>query len=381
MNHYLLTPGPVASPTEVLRAQSKPLIGHRGARFSELFLNIENKLKTLLDTDQPIVVIPSSGTGALECLTTNFITAKTHVLSVSCGVFGDRFRKIAALTGATIVPVDVPMGEGVSPALVAEAVAAHPECTVLLLTQNETSTAVVNPIDQIIAALPETNRPLVLVDGVSSVGAMPCFPQKWGVDGLAFASQKGLLTPPGLGLVWLSPKGWNAIKDIPCPSYYFDLKIQLKELDSPAPANPYTPPVSLFYALDEALDEILADGLDTWFAARKRYARAFAAGLESLGFDMLVQKADDRSPGVTAVKLKNAPIKEVSKQLAAMGLEVAGGQGKLKGEIIRIAHYNDFRWPELCLVLGSLYAAMGEARPANGDFIAQAWKTWNEGTK
>ena len=220
-----------------------------------------------------------------------------------------------------------------------------------------------------------------MVDGVSSVGAMPCFPQKWGVDGLAFASQKGLLTPPGLGLVWLSPKGWNAIKDIPCPSYYFDLKIQLKELDSPAPANPYTPPVSLFYALDEALDEILADGLEAWFAARKRYARAFAAGLESLGFDMLVQKADDRSPGVTAVKLKNAPIKEVSKQLAAMGLEVAGGQGKLKGEIIRIAHYNDFRWPELSLVLGSLYAAMGDARPANGDFIAQAWKTWNEGTK
>ena len=378
MNHYLLTPGPVASSEKVLRAQSKQLIGHRGGKFAELFKSIEDKLKLLLKTDQQIVILPSSGTGALECLAVNFISPSTHILSVSCGVFGNRFREIAGRCGGQIVSVDVPMGEAVTPALVAESIEKHPECTILLLTQNETSTAVCNPIKDIIAAIPSEKRPLIFVDGVSSVGAMPCYPQEWGVDGVAFASQKGLLTPPGLGMVWLSAKARAILEKSCCPSYYFDLKLHYKELEKEAPFNPYTPPVSLFYALDVALGEISQLGVDNWFSARRRFANAFSAGLETMGYELLVKEVAVRSAGVTAIRLPGCSVKDVNSKLTKMGIQVAGGQGKLKGEILRVAHYNDMGWPELCLILGALYAAMSEKQAEAGNFIEAAWHAWEK---
>jgi aspartate aminotransferase-like enzyme len=292
---------------------------------------------------------------------------------VSCGVFGDRFREITALTGANIVNVDVPLGEGVKPDVVAAAVKANPDASVLLLTQNETSTGVFNHIGEITAALPKDNKPLVLVDAVSSVGAMPCFPAEWGIDGLATASQKGLLTPPGLGLAWLSERGWEAVSRRKCASYYFDLPRQKRDLLKEAPENPYTPPVSLYFALDAALGEILDDG---WFALRARAARSLAAGIEALGFELLVKDAKFRSPGVTAFSHPSGATQDIAKALKAMGIEPAGGQGKLKGKIIRMSHYHDVRWPEISLALGGLYAALGDARKSAGDFMRIAFEAW-----
>lgn len=380
MNQYLFTPGPVAVTAEVSLSQARPLIGHRGKTFSELFTRIEEKLSRLLKSEGRTVIFPAAGTGGLECLAANFIRPGTEVLSISCGVFGDRFREIAALYGANVTSVDVPLGEGVTPALAADAMEANPKCAVLLLTQNETSTGVVNPIREIAAALPREKRPLVLVDGVSSTGAMPCYPQEWGVDGLATASQKGLLTPPGLALVWLSDRGWEAAARSRCPSYYFDLVSQRKVLYKDTPENPYTPPVSLYYALETALDAILSeDGPEGWFARRARAARAFAAGLETLGCELLVKDPKFRSPGVTAFSPPGGDAPAVSKALRAMGVEPAGGQANLKGKIIRMAHYGDFNWPEISLALGSLYAAMGDARKGAGDFMARACDVWMEG--
>lgn len=380
MKQYLFTPGPVAVTAEVSLSQAKPLIGHRGKAFSELFISVEEKLSKLLASDGRTVIFPAAGTGGLECLAANFTGPGVEVLSVSCGVFGDRFREITALYGANITAVDVPLGGGVSPEIVANAVKANPKCTVLLLTQNETSTAVLNPIKEIIAALPKENRPLVLVDGVSSVGAMPCYPQAWGVDGLATASQKGLLTPPGLALVWVSERGWKAAAERKCPNYYFDLIRQKKVLYKDAPENPYTPPVSLYYALDAALDEILSHGdPENWFALRARAARAFAAGLEALGYEPLVKDKKLRSPGLTAFSLPGGDTQAAAKALKSMGIDPAGGQAELKGKIIRMAHYGDFNWPEISLALGSLYAAMGDARANAGDFMAKAFGVWMEG--
>ena len=373
MKKYLMTPGPVPVSREVSLAGARQLIGHRGREFSELFSGIEVKLSRLLRSGGPTVIFPSSGTGALESLAVNFTGPDTKVISVSCGEFGGRFREIVALTGAEIVNVDVAAGEGVEPAVVADAVKAYPDASVLLLTQNETSTGVFNHIDEIIASLPGNNRPLVLVDGVSSVGAMPCFPEEWGIDGLATASQKGLLTPPGLGLVWLSERGWGAVSKRKSPSYYFDLIRQKRDMDKEAPENPYTPPVSLYFALDAALDEILADG---WFDLRARAARALTAGIEALGFTLLVKDAKFRSTGVTAFYHSSGATQEIAKNLKAMGIEPAGGQGKLKGKLIRMSHYHDVRWPEISLTLGGLYAALGEARSSAGDFMRSAFEAW-----
>ena len=380
MNQYLFTPGPVAVTPEVSLSQARPLIGHRGKAFSELFIRIEEKLAKLLKSEGRTVIFPAAGTGGLECLAANFTGPGTGVLSISCGVFGDRFREITALYGANVTAVDVPLGCGVTTELVANAVKANPKCTVLLLTQNETSTAVINPIKEIVAALPKENRPLVLVDGVSSVGAMPCYPQEWGIDGLATASQKGLLTPPGLALVWVSERGWKVAAERKCPNYYFDLMRQKKVLYKDTPENPYTPPVTLYYALDTALDQILSHGdPDNWFALRARAAHAFAAGLEALGYELLVKDQTFRSPGVTAFFPPGGDTPAVSKALKAMGIDPAGGQAELKGKIIRMAHYGDFNWPEISLALGSLYAAMGDARKNAGDFMAKAYDAWMEG--
>ncbi|MDR1019996.1 MAG: alanine--glyoxylate aminotransferase family protein [Synergistaceae bacterium] len=375
MNKYLMTPGPVPVSTEVSLKEARPLIGHRGSEFSELFSNIEAKLSRLLESGGKTVIFPASGTGALECLAANFTGPDTKVISVSCGVFGDRFREITALTGAEIINVDVTPGEGVSPSVAARAVEENPDAGVLLLTQNETSTGVFNHIDEIISALPEKNRPLVLVDGVSSVGAMPCFPERWGIDALATASQKGLLTPPGLALVWLSERAWKTAETRKCGSYYFDLMRQKKVLYKDAPENPYTPPVTLYYALDAALDGILEDG---WFDLRRRAARALATGIESLGFDLLVRDEYYRSPGVTAFSLKSGDTPAISKALKSIGVEPAGGQGQFKGKLIRMSHYHDVRWPEISLALGSLYAALGDARQSAGDFMAAAFGRWEE---
>ncbi|MDR0648388.1 MAG: alanine--glyoxylate aminotransferase family protein [Synergistaceae bacterium] len=373
MNRYLMTPGPVPVSTGVSVSQARPLINHRCGAFSELFLSIEDKLAQLLRSGGRTVLFPASGTGSLEALAANFTGPDVTVLSVSCGVFGDRFREITALYGAKIVSVDVPMGCGVTPEAVASAVERNPDCSVLLLTQNETSTGVLNPIDRIIAAIPREKRPLILVDSVSAVGAMPCFPEEWGIDGLATASQKGLLTPPGLGLIWLSERGWDAVSKRKCPSYYFDLARQKKQLYMDAPENPYTPPVSLYYALDAALDEILVDG---WFDLRRRAASSLAAGIESLGFSLLVKDENFRSPGLTAFSLPSGDIAAVSKALKAAGIEPAGGQGALKGKIIRMSHYHDVRWPEISLALGSLYAALGSGRAQSRDFMRDALAAW-----
>jgi aspartate aminotransferase-like enzyme len=349
------------------------MISHRGADFHALFAGIEAKLGRLLRSSGPVVLFPSSGTGALECLAANFAGPGVRVLSVSCGVFGDRFREIAARTGAEMTNVDVEPGCGVAPEIVAEAVRRNP-CDVLLLTQNETSTGVTNPIGEIVAALPAENRPLVLVDGVSAVGAMPCYPEEWGVDGLATASQKGLMTPPGLGLVWLSERGWKHLETRVPQSYYFDLRLQKKYMKDGAPENPYTPPVSLYYALDTALDAILAE--PDWFALRHRAADAIASGVRALGFDLLVTDKKFRSSGVTAFSLPGGEISDVTKKLRAMGVEPAGGQGALRGKIIRLAHYHDVRWPEIATILGCLYAALGERRKDAGNFMNEALQIW-----
>jgi aspartate aminotransferase-like enzyme len=368
-----MTPGPVPVSPEVSLREARGLIGHRGSDFSDLFSGIEEKLSRLLDSGGKTVIFPASGTGALESLAANFTGPDTSVISVSCGVFGDRFREITTLSGARMINVDFTPGEGICPDKVAAAVKSNPEASVLLLTQNETSTGVFNHIDEIIGELPKNGKPLVLVDGVSSVGAMPCFPEKWGIDGLATASQKGLLTPPGLGLIWLSEHGWEIASKRKCPSYYFDLPRQKKYLYTDTPENPYTPPVSLYFALDAALDEITSDG---WFAERARAARSLAAGIESLGFELLVRDEKFRSPGLTAFSHPSGETSAVLKRLKAIGVEPAGGQGKFKGNLIRMSHYHNVRWPEISLALGSLYAALGKARNGAGDFMRRAFEIW-----
>lgn len=374
---YLFTPGPVPLPHEVANAGARPMIGHRSERFSALLLRLQNRLRDLLKSGGPVVLLPSSGTGALESLVENLLRPGDVVISTSCGQFGLRFREMASRMGCQIVPVDVPVGEAVTPEVVAEAVGAHPEAKAVLLTHNETSTGVINPIHAVASALPK-ERPLILVDVVSSLGVTPCLPEAWGVDALAGASQKGLLSPPGVGVVWLSSRAWETLKGLGHPkSFYFDLlgyEDSMERLQSP-----YTPPVSLFYALDAALALLVERGYAKWWKERRRFAAAFAAGVEAMGLDLLVRQRDFRSPGVTAIKISEA--ERLKNALYGMGIEVAGGLGELKGQIVRVAHYTDMAWPEMCLILGSIYgAAKAVGLSVNAGFLDAAQQVWEDET-
>lgn len=375
---YLLTPGPVQLPDEVLSAGAKPLISHRCAAFSDLITRIEAKLGALLKTSGPVIILPSSGTGALEALAVNFLGSGTRFASIACGAFGERWREIALRTNADGVFLDVPPGEGAAPEKAAAFVGGLGHYDVLMLTHNETATAVVNPIKEIVEAIPEKNRPLIFIDGVSSVGAMECYPEEWGVDGVATASQKGLMTPPGLGFVWLSERAWKYLEDRRCPSWYFDLKLHRKELESKMSGNPFTPPVSLYYSLDRALDMILENGASKWFAGRRRYASALAAGLEAMGLELLVKDKKYRSPGVTAVAFPGGDTEDMRRKLRDMGIETAAGQGSMKNKLVRIAHYNDCGWPELAMILGSVYAALDLSSASQPDFLGKALEAWRE---
>lgn len=377
MEPHLFTPGPVAVPHAVRVAGAAPLIGHRSEPYFALLGEIQGRLRRLLGTDRPVVLLPSSGTGALEALVVNLLAPGERAISVSCGAFGDRFREIAARWGVAIHAVDIPWGSAAGPEDVARALKECPDASALLLTHNETSTGVATDLAACLSVVPP-DGPLVLVDAVSSLGAMACRPDAWGVDGLASCSQKGLMTPPGLGLVALSERGWHRASRRPCPSHYFDLPLHRRHLEKARPDNPYTPPVSLLYSLAEALRILEGYGFDAWFADRERTARGFEAACEAMGLPLFVWEPARRSPVLTALSAPDGRGRALRDALERLGVNAAGGQGK-EPDLIRVGHYAPGGWPELCLLAGSLYGAGRRCGLLLADgFFGAAWSRWSK---
>ncbi len=377
MQPHLFTPGPVTIPHRIRQRGAEPLISHRREPFFSLLEEISARLKRLLRTKEPPVLFPGSGTGALEALASNLIAPGDRVISFSCGTFGDRFREIAARRGADIIPADIPWGRGVTADDVKDGLFRCPDPAAVLLTHNETSTGAVTSLGECIAAL-HPDGPLVLVDAVSSLGAIPCFPEEWGIDGLASCSQKGLLTPPGIAVAALSPRGWARANSFSCPSYYFDLPMHRRFLEKDRPQNPYTPPVTLLYSLDEALRFLEDFGFGEWFRMKARTAGTFGTACEAMGLSLYVKDPTFRSPAVTAVKVPGGKGKEMKRALEALGVDAAAGQGK-EPSLLRVAHYSPGGWAELSLIAGSIYGAGKKCglnlRP---DFLETAWNRWTK---
>ena len=288
-------------PFSVRMAAAGPMISHRGEEWSDLLEEVKGRLGRLLDVEEPVVLLPGSGTGALEALAANLLAPGDEVISFSCGTFGDRFREIVSRRGAKVIALDAPRGEGFRRGHIREALEKHPGADALLFTHHETSTGVVNPLEELLSEIP-ADGPLVLVDAVSSLGAMPCRPSHWGIDGLASCSQKGLLAPPGLALVHLSERGWERAAKGFCPSYFFDLALHRRFLKKGRPQNPFTPPVSVFYGLAESLRLLEGFGWDAWARRTRRKARSFEAACEAMGFELFVREKEFRSPVMTALE-------------------------------------------------------------------------------
>lgn len=354
----LMIPGPTPLPPPVSEALARPMVGHRGQGFAELSAKLHGQLQQVLQTANEVFILTSSGTGGLEAAVANTVNAGDKVLALVAGKFGERFRDLARVYGAEVLEMHFPWGEPVDLEVVAEQLRRHPDLKVILATQNETSTGVLHDIRGL-GALVREHRAILAVDAVSGLGGIDLPADAWGVDVLVTASQKALMTPPGLAMISLSEKAWSLVDECRTPRYYFDLKAAKKALAKWNTA--YTPAVSLFFGLEAALDLILDEGLEQVFARHRLLARATRDGVKALGLELLPPEYAV-SPVVTAVRSPNGIQADELRRLLLdkYGLLFAGGQGELKGKIFRIAHMGYVDQLDVLTAIGALEMALSE---------------------
>jgi aspartate aminotransferase-like enzyme len=330
-----MLPGPTEVPQAVAQAMSRPMINHRGEGFKRLFSEVQAALEPLLNTDGGILILPGSGTGAMECAAVNLLEPGESALVVAMGAFGHRFADICRGAGISVINLNVPWGEVPDP----QAIRAHIETAgpkAVFVTHNETSTGTCLDLEGVGRALASTGVFLV-VDAVSSLGGIPVNMREWGIDVLVSASQKALMTPPGLALVAFSPRAQEAAARNPRPRYYWDWNLYLR--DALKSQTPYTPALPQWFGLLEALRLIEAEGLESVFARHRAMSRMTRAGLEIMGAPPLGM-ASYASPTVTAFRMPGGINADQVRQALneRYGMVAAGGQGHLKGEIIRFGH-------------------------------------------
>jgi aspartate aminotransferase-like enzyme len=332
----LRIPGPTPCPPEVLAALSRPMINHRGPEFAALVRRIAPRLKPAFQTSGDVVILTTSGTGALEAAVTNTLSPGDHVLAVSIGNFGERFAAIAETFGARVTRLDFALGSAADPEQLRQALRDTPAVKAVLLTHNETSTGVTNDL-QALAAVVREAGPLLLVDGISSLASIPVEMDAWGLDVVLSGSQKGWMVPPGLAFVAMSDRAWEANQSARMPRFYFDVKKARESQEKGQ--TPSTPAVSLYYGLDVALEMIDAEGWPAVYARHHRVAEYTRTGLRDLGLQLFADPAH-ASDTVTTVRMPaGIAAKDVIAALRERhGIVVADGQGPLAGSLIRIGH-------------------------------------------
>lgn len=332
----LLVPGPTPVPGHVLRAQARAMMNHRAPAFRQLLRAVTEGLKPCFGTATEPLTLTASGTGGLEAAVVNVLSPGDRVLAVVSGAFGTRFADIAAAYGAEVDRFGVDWGQAAEPDAVRQHLAAHGPYKAVLTTLNETSTGVVNPIQEL-AEISREAGALCLVDAISGLLATPLEVDAWGVDVAVAGSQKAFMIPPGLTFVTMSEAAWTAYESARMPRFYFDLKAAAGPL--PKGENPWTPAVSLIYALFEALESIEAETVAGMQARHATLRDGVRAGIRKLGCCPLAPDSC-ASPAVTAfAPPAGLAADDVRKLLLTRyNCAMAGGQGHLKGKIMRFGH-------------------------------------------
>jgi len=355
----LRIPGPTPLPEPVLRALSQPMISHRSAEFKQLFKGLLADLKHIFQTESDVLLLAASGTGGMEAAVVNTVRPGDPVLAVSIGYFGERFADIAETCGARVARLTFPWGQAADPEAVRAQLEAQPDTRAVLVTHNETSTGVTNDLEAIAAAVRslEDGAPLLIVDAVSSIGALDLPTDAWGCDIVTTCSQKALMAPPGIALLSVSPRAWRVIEQTPRRSYYFDLQALRKR--AAEGETPATPPVSDMFALRAGVDLILQEGLHNAFARHHRIGDYTRRGILDLGLGLLAEPrfASDTvtaitfPPGVDADAVRGRLRNE-------FGVVLGGGQGPFKGRIARIGHMGYVSEADIDGVLNALRAVL-----------------------
>jgi serine---pyruvate transaminase len=378
---YLFTPGPTPVPPEVLAALARPVIHHRGSDFRAVYGECLERLKDIFHTSSDVLMFTASGTGAMESAVANLCSPGQRVVVVSAGSFGERWIQLAERYGCDVVPVRYEWGETPSADDLAAALHDLSGARAVFLTQSETSTGVVADI-QALAAAVRPSGAHVIVDAISSLGAVPLEMDAWGIDVACSGSQKALMTPPGLALAAVSDAVWESEGSASAPRFYFDWERTRRAQERLDAA--FTPATSLVVALNVALGMILEGGLEAIFERHRLLGRACREGAKAMGLE-LFSPDDDSAVVVTAI---NAPAGIDATELVARlrddhGVQLAGGQGHLKGRIFRIGHIGYYDVFDIATALGAVelvLSALG-ADIERGAGVTRALDVYAEGAR
>jgi alanine-glyoxylate transaminase/serine-glyoxylate transaminase/serine-pyruvate transaminase len=343
--HFLQIPGPTNVPDRVLRAIAQPTIDHRGPDFAELARDLLQRVKPVFGTSGPVVIYPSSGTGAWEAALVNTLSPGDRVLAFETGHFASLWREMAERLGLIVDFVPGDWRRGVQPAAVAERLAADTAHSIaaVMVVHNETSTGVASRIPEIRAAIDEAGHPaLLLVDTISSLGSIDYRHDDWGVDVTISCSQKGLMLPPGLGFNAISEKALAAAPKAGLPKAYWDWAPILEANERGF--YPYTPATNLLYGLREALVLLDEEGLPNVFARHNRHAEATRAAVRGWGLEVLCADEREYSSSLTAVLLGEEHDADKVRRIILDRFDMSLGTGlsKLAGRVFRIGHLGDF---------------------------------------
>ena len=376
----LLTPGPTPLPERVRLALAKDMIHHRKSEFMAIMGRVQEGLRTLFGTAGTVLPLTSSGTGAMTAAVYNLFAPGEKVLVVEGGKFGQRWREIAVSRGLEVVTVSVPWGKAVEPQDVADALAADPAIVGVLVQHSETSTGVLHPVREI-AAVTRKSPALLLVDGISAVGLAPCPMDQWGIDCLVAGSQKGLLLPPGLALLALSPRGWEKAAATVTGCFYFNLPKEKAKVEQGQTL--FTPAINLLVALEESLALLLENGLEALYAKQWALTMMARTGVSVMGLELFAKS--HFSWGVTSVLLPpgvdgGAVLRRAQEEF---GICMAGGQDQYKGRMVRIGHMGWVDWADVAAGLYALNRSLAETGGFSGarDYLEQSLAAYRAALK
>ena len=375
---YLMTPGPTPVPAEVLAALAEPVIHHRARDYRDIYERCLVRLAGVYRTQHDVLMFTTSGTGAFESAVANLTSPGDRQLVLSAGNFGERWAGLAKAFGADLVHTRLEWGETPEPDDLRAALAEARDVRVVYLTHSETSTGVVCDV-QALAAVAKEAGALVVVDAVSSLGAVPVETDGWDLDVVVSGSQKALMTPPGVAFVSVSEAALAAAAQATSPRYVLDWERTRKaqaKLDAP-----FTPPVSLVRALDVALGLLLDEGLEAAFDRHARLGRACREGAKAMGLE-LFSPDEERSAVVTAIRAPEGvdATEIVSALRDRFGITIANGQGELKGKIFRIGHIGWFDVFDITTALAAVELALVDAGAdiERGIAVTRALEAWSE---
>ncbi len=371
----LRIPGPTPLPERVVRAMNRPMIDHRGPEFAAILAEVTAGAKRVFKTKHDLLLLTSSGTGGLESAVANLVSPGDEVVVALCGNFGERFAALASTYGADVVRLEFEWGQPVDPDDLKLILQRHPKAQVVLLTHNETSTGLTNPLRELARAGRDAER-IVVVDGVSSISSIEIETDAWGIDVAVSGSQKGWMAPPGFALVSVSERAWAQQAKARSPRFYFDWKEARTWAEKGM--TPFTPAVPVAFAMQEGLRMLEEEGLENVYARHARLARATQAGLQALGFQLFAQEGYRSHTVTSALPPAGLDVAALRKLIdAKYGVVIAGGQGKMTGKMIRVGHLGAVSDGDVVQVIWAIEQALDEldGAPADGRGVAAVTAT------